>query len=106
MSFEATPTGIVELLLVSLGAAVIFVLARGKLDSNLPLFFYAGLAIFVQFTERSLDSYLFGGGLASALVLRFEFMNGLLTRWVLWLELIALAFISAHLAGDVFGLPL
>ncbi len=104
MDPRATPVDITTLLLVALAVYGLYSLACKKLDSNLPLLFYFALGLLMSVTNRHLDSFLYGGGLASALVLRFEFMNGVFTRLVLWLEMLALTFIAAKLTGDVFGL--
>ncbi len=103
MDLRVTPTDVITLLLVAMAMYVVWSLARSRLDSNLPLLFYFALGLFLSLTTRHLDSFLYGGGLASALVLRFEFMNGIFTRVVLWLEMVALTFIAYKLTGDVFG---
>jgi hypothetical protein len=103
---KPTSTDISVLLLAAFAVFVLYYLSRSRLDSNLPLIFYLALGLLMSSTDRYVDSYLFGGGLASALVLRFEFMNGIFTELVLWLEMLAITFIAAKLTGDVFGLSL
>lgn len=103
MGLRATPLNITTLLLVAFAIYVLYFLAKKRLDSNLPVLFFIGLAIFMNFSGRQVDAYVFAGGLAMALVLRFEFMNNVFTRFVLWLEMVTIAGIAAKFTRDVFS---
>lgn len=100
---RATPLNVTTLLLVAFAIYVLYFLARKKWDSNVPILFFIGLAIFMNFSERYVDQNLFAGGFVLALVLRFEFLNTLFTRFVLLLEMLSIAGIAAKFAMDVFS---
>ena len=102
MYFRATPLNIVTLLLVAFALYVLYHLSKRRLDSNLPLLFYIGLVIFTNCTDRQVNPYLFAGGLALALFLRFEFLNSGFTRFVQWLEILAVAVIAMDFLNEVF----
>jgi hypothetical protein len=106
MNFEATPLNVTTMLLIAFAIYVLHFLAKKKLDSNLPLLFYITLLIYINFSGRSLNPYLFAAGLSLALLLRFEFLNGALTKLVLWLEMLAIAGIAVKFTGDILGLTL
>jgi predicted membrane protein len=106
MDFDATPLNVTTMLLVAFAIYVLRFLAKKQLDSNLPLLFYIALLIFINFSGRSLNPYLFAAGLSLALLLRFEFLNSALTKFVLWLEMLAIVGIAVKFAGDIFGLNL
>ena len=103
MGLRATPLNITTLLLVAFASYVLYFLAKKRLDSNLPVLFFIGLAIFMHFSGRQVDANVFAGGLAMALVLRFEFMNNIFTRFILWLEMLTIAGIAAKFTRDVFS---
>ena len=104
MDFRATPLNVVALLLIALAVCVLHFLSRRRLDSNLPLVFYGAVFAFLRYSDRELHPYLFLGGLALALVIRFEFMNRLFTSVALGLEMLAIGAIAAKFFSDAFGL--
>ncbi len=75
MDFQGTPLNMTELLVAVLAAVAIIMLMRKKYDSNLPLLFYFVAVLFTNLSDREVNPYLLYGGLAFALLLRFEFMN-------------------------------
>lgn len=106
MDFNATPLNVTSLLLVALAVSVMFFLGKKKLDSNLPLLFYLATLTYGNFTDRRINPYLFGIGLAFALMLRFEFMNVWFTKFVLALEMLAVFAIAWTYISQSFGLTL
>jgi hypothetical protein len=103
MELQATPLNITTLLLVAFAIYVLYFLSKRRLDSNLPVLFFIGVAIFTNFTGRQVDTYLFAGGLVMALVLRFEFLNNIFTRFVLLLEMLTIAAIATKFTLQVFS---
>jgi hypothetical protein len=103
MNFRATPLNVSTLLLVAFALYVLHFLSKQKLDSNLPLLFYIGLVIFTNSTGRQVNPYLLTSGLALALLLRFEFLNGGFTRIVLWLEMLAVTGIAVNFLREAFS---
>jgi hypothetical protein len=82
MSFNATPTNMTALLVVSLAIVSVVFLLRKKYDSNLPLLFYFVALVFTRLADRPVNPYILYGGLAFALLLRFEFMGGVMVKLV------------------------
>jgi hypothetical protein len=80
--FNATPTNMTALLVVCLAAVSVFMLMRKRYDSNLPLMFYFFALVFANFFDRPVDPYVMYGGLAFALLLRFEFMGSGFTKFI------------------------
>ncbi|MDX2149293.1 MAG: hypothetical protein SFV54_01055 [Bryobacteraceae bacterium] len=48
----------------------------GRLDSNLPLFYYVAVVVYMNSFEGILDPPMVYGAVVAALLLRFEFMGG------------------------------
>src|SRR5947199_196772 len=82
---DGTPMNMTELLVAVLAMVAIFMLVRKKYDSNLPLLFYFVAVMFTNLSEREVNPILLYGGLAFALLLRFEFMNQGFAKIVAWL---------------------
>ncbi len=104
MDFKGTPVNMIALLLVALAVCVLLTLFKRKVDSNLPLLFYASLLIFANFSDRQVNLYLFGGGLLLAFLVRFEFMNRTLAQVVLAMEILVVTGIAGVVLSGVFGL--
>lgn len=94
---------VVALLLIAFAVYVLYFLAKKRLDSNLPILFFIGLAIFVNFSGWTVDKYVFAGGLAMALMLRFEFLNNAFTRFVLLVEMLTIAGIAVKFTMEIFS---
>ncbi len=107
MGFQATPLNVVILLLIAFAIYTLSFLAKGRFDSNLPLVFYVALIAFINISGQNLvNVYLFCGGLLAALILRFEFMNGVVTR-VIWVAAMgAVAGIAFQFLRALFDLRL
>ena len=82
MLFNPTPMNITAMLVISLAVISVLLLMRKRYDTNLPLFFYFCALVFTNFAERPVDPYIMYGGLAFALLLRFEFMGSGFTKFV------------------------
>jgi hypothetical protein len=78
-------------LLILLGLFVVYTRFKNWLQSNIPIFFYVLLIVYMQANDGSVPFWLICTGFALALILRFEFMNNGFTRFVKFLELSALA---------------
>jgi hypothetical protein len=103
MYFDATPTNMTILLVVTLAIIAIILLIRGRYDSNLPLMYYtAALAVNVL-TDRGLSPYLLYSGIAFALILRFEFMGKGFTKFIGFMTSIAMGLTVLVFLDQVFG---
>lgn len=71
---------ILSLLLLVFSGVVLRTRFAGRPDSNWPLFYYAGLILYLFRFQGVLDPQLVYLGLIAALVLRFEYLAGYL--WV------------------------
>lgn len=94
MNFHSTPQDITSLLVIALGIIAGYCLSKKRFESNLTIFFYLVVLAYSNWTDRQVNSWLYAAGLVLALLLRFEFMNIALTKFVLALELLAVAAIS------------
>ena len=103
MDFSATSTNITELLVVALAVVAVVFLLRKRYDSNIPLLFYFFLVIFTNTSERSLHPALLYGGLALALLLRFEFMGTGFSKFIAFLANTAICIIIYSMVTDVFS---
>jgi hypothetical protein len=103
MYFDATPTNMTILLVVTLAIIAIILLIRGRYDSNLPLMYYtAALAVNVL-ADRGLSPYLLYSGIAFALILRFEFMGKGFTKFIGFMTSIAMGLTVLVFLDQVFG---
>jgi hypothetical protein len=97
MYFQATPSSVVALLLIALGVWALLELSKRKLNTNLTILFYVCFFLFLRYSGWELHYGIYLAGLVMALVLRFEFMNGIITSFVLGLEMLAIAALGAWL---------
>ncbi len=104
MDFRATPLNVVALLLIAFAVWVLYFLSKRKLDTNLPLVFFGAVFVFLRYSETEIHPYVFLGGAALALLVRFEFMNRFFTTLALGLEFIVISGIAAKFFADAFGL--
>ena len=103
MPFQPTPLNVTTLLVVALAFAAMFLLARGRHDSNLPLLFYSAVLMMVSSSDRTVSSTLLIAGLATALMLRFEFMSKGFTKFMTYLTMGAMSLIVLSFLDQVFG---
>ena len=103
MDFNATSLNITELLVAALAIVAVIFLFRKRYDSNLPLLFYTFLIMFTSMSDRSVHPFLLYGGLASALVLRFEFMGSGFSKFIAFLATGTLVVIIYSMMVDVFS---
>ena len=84
---------------VMLGFAlwVIFTRLRAKPDNNWPIIFYAVIVIFALQLPGRVDINVLMGGIAVALLLRFEFVGGFAQHIVRAADFIALVAVSYFL---------
>ena len=90
MGFNATPGSITTLLMVAFAVFVIYTRFKNWLDSNVPIFFYIILVIFMNSVDVNLPHLLVYVAFALGLTMRFEFMNKIFIRIVKTLEICAL----------------
>jgi hypothetical protein len=85
MYFNATPANFTELLVVCVAIISIIMLLKKRYDSNLPMLFYFLAVIYTNVTDRQVNPAILYGGLAFALLLRFEFMGSGTSKFVAFL---------------------
>jgi len=90
MGFQATPYTVTTALMVAFALFVIYVRMKNWLDSNVPLFFYVILIIYMRSVGGLVPLWLIMAGFGLTMLLRFEFMNPLFTKSVKFLEICAL----------------
>ena len=82
---------VTTILMAALALYVIYTRLKNWLESNVPIFYYVFLVIYMRAVDGSVPLWLSLAGMCCALILRFEFMNAGVTRAVKYLELSALA---------------
>lgn len=102
MHFRGTAESMFMMLLVALAIVVLHSLVKRKLESNLPLLFYAAVIVFMSATDRAVDAPLVLCGLAATLTLRFEFMNREVTNVARLVAMAALGGIVFQFVTDAF----
>src|SRR5258708_3788564 len=103
MSFNATPTNMTAILVVCLALVAIVFLLKKRYDSNLPLLFYFVAIMFTRLFDRPVNPLILYGGLAFALLLRFEFMGGTVMKIVNFLAMAGLLTVVCSLMSDVLA---
>ena len=103
MDFNATSVNITELLVVALVVVSIIFLIRKRYDSNVPLLTYVAVIGFTTATDRGINPYLLYGSLATALLLRFEFMGPGFAKFIGYLATGTLCAIIWVMVSDVFS---
>jgi len=103
MDFDATPQNVTTMLVLVLAIVSLVLLLRGRYHSNLPLLYYSAAIGVGSITERPLHPYLMLGGIACAMVLRFEFLNKAFTRLFGVLTTAMICASAAGLLDQVFG---
>ena len=94
MGFTADVFSVTTLLLVAFALFVIFIRTKNWLDSNVPIVYYVAMIIYVRSIDNPrLPLWVVLVGFALCGLLRFEFMNTILTRIIKALEMITLAVI-------------
>jgi hypothetical protein len=98
-----TGTDLTTLLVVTLAIVAAVLVLRKRYDSNVPLLFYLAALVFLSVTERAMNPYLLYGGLACALLLRFEFLGRGVAKFVAFLTTSTLCLIAWMFLAQVFG---
>lgn len=103
MDFQGTPLNMTTLLVVVLAVVSVFMIARKRYDSNLPLLFYFVALIFTNLSDREVNPYLMYTGLIFALLLRFEFMNSGFSKLIAFLAGGSMSLIIWVFLAEIFG---
>ena len=101
MHFDATPTNMTEVLVVVLALVSIVMLMRKRYDSNLPLLFYFVALGFTSLFDRPVDPLIMYGSFGFALMLRFEFMNAGITKFIAFGAATGLCLMVYEMMADV-----
>jgi hypothetical protein len=101
MEFNPTSLNVTEVLVIALAITAAIFVMRKRYDSNLPLLFYFVLVLFNNMSERGVNPYLLYTGLIMALLLRFEFMGGIIAKAVAFLTAASLCVIIWLMMAEV-----
>jgi len=82
---------VTTVLMAILALYVIYTRLKNWLESNIPLYYYVFLVIYMKAVDGSVPLWLSLAGMGCALILRFEFINEIFTRGVKFVEMIILA---------------
>ena len=91
MGFRATPYTVTTALMVAFALLVIYVRMKNWLDSNVPLYFYVILIVYMRAVDGTVPVWLIVAGFGLTMLLRFEFLNPFFTKSVKFLEICALS---------------
>src|SRR5437868_2649381 len=100
MAFDSTPTNMTEVLVAVLAVVAIIMLLRKRYDSNIPLLFYLVALSFTTMAERPVNPYIMYGSLATALLLRFEFLNNGFSKFFAWAATLGLGLMVYVMMSD------
>jgi len=103
MGFQATPYTVTTALMVAFALFVIYVRMKNWLDSNVPLFFYVILIIYMRSVGGLVPLWLIMAGFGLTMLLRFEFMNQGFARVVAFFTTGTLCLIIYVYLTEVFG---
>lgn len=78
-------------LMAAFALVVVYARLKNWVDSNIPIFFYVAMIIYMRAVDGSVPLWLLLAGLACTLTLRFEFMNNFFIRVLKVIELAVLA---------------
>lgn len=93
MSFRADTLGVTTALLLAFALFVLYTRFKNWLDSNVPIFFYVLLVVFINSVPNDISHLLVYATFGLGLLLRFEFMNTTAARLIKLLEFCAIALI-------------
>lgn len=102
MSFIPTSTNMVAVLGSTLAFVGISMLMRKRYDTNVPLLFYGFAIPFTNMAQRPVHPAILYGGLALALLLRFEFMGSGFTKFIAFATAAGLAVMMWTLVSVTF----
>jgi len=105
MYFKFTQFSICTLILIGLTIWVIVARIRGRLESNWPLVYYALILVYWKAFEGGLSPYWIYVGLVSAVLLRFEFLGGVVLTFVRVMEFMFLGYVIVRGLQLIFLWP-
>lgn len=96
---------VTTILMAALALYVIFTRLKNWLESNIPIYYYVFLVIYMRAVEGSVPLWLSLAGLCCALMLRFEFMNEIFIRVIKCIEFAILGVIIYLCVNMVWQFP-
>jgi hypothetical protein len=91
------------MLLVAFAAWTVRVILLRRVDHNLPLIFYFTIMAYNYAFSRGLDPRLILAGAALAALIRFEFLNPFMVKWISYAEAVVMVMIIWNCLQAVFG---
>ena len=101
--FDPTPLNFTLMLVLALGCWAFQSAAKQRADVNVPLIFYAVILIFNRMSDKGLNVPLILVGVVLASLVRFEFLNKTLIKWISYLQMAILAMILWNGLVAIFG---
>jgi hypothetical protein len=101
--FDPTPINFTTMLVLCLGVWAAHSASKQRADVNLPLIFYAILLIFNRMFDREMNITLILAGIALAALIRFEFLNKAMIKWISYLQIATIVLIIWNGLQLVFG---
>ncbi|HLK21514.1 MAG TPA: hypothetical protein VKT81_21345 [Bryobacteraceae bacterium] len=95
---------VTTILMAMMGLYVIFTRVKNWLESNVPLYFYIFLIIYMRAIDGDVPLWLSLAGLGCALILRFEFMNEIFIKIVKFAEfgvIIAISYLCVNMVWQL-----
>ena len=103
MYFDPTPINFTLMLVLALGAWAVHSASKQRPDVNVPLVFYAVILLFNRMSDKGLNVPLILAGVILASLVRFEFLNKSMIKWISYLQIAVLAMILWNGLGAIFG---
>ncbi len=100
---QTTPFNVTTVLLIAFAVLVVWTRWKGRLDSNVPLFFYGFMLVYVNAQDGRLQPWMIYVAIGLGLLLRFEFMNRKLTQLIRFCELSLLGLIIYDCTATVLA---
>lgn len=82
MPTAGSTLGLATVVLIAVAFLVIYLRAKNRLESNLPVLFFTATIAYANAVEGTLEPWMGYLGLALALFLRFEFLNRTMTTLI------------------------
>lgn len=101
MFFRSEPIHITVILFMGMACFVLWRRSKNPLDLDFPILFWIGLLALNYGFTTEFHPYALYIGLASALLIRFEFMANWITKFTRGLEFLMLAYVLYHGADFV-----
>jgi hypothetical protein len=102
MTLNFSNEGLLTMILVGLTVWLAIARNRIRLENNWPLVYYLLLVLYQKRYPDNIEPIWVYIGVVTALFLRFEFVGGIVTKFLRGVELVVLAYITWRCLGVIF----